>query len=285
MPTNINLPNINLNDPMVQTYAIPLLASLLAIGLIRFFMGGVRGAMLASLGVGIGFLTAFIMLKGVPLWPVTSAVHLMGWLVIGGLILGLLLDLIDPPEGLVKILSFALPVVIVFWLGFLLKGNRLSVELALTYGALMAVGYLAFDRLNHDRDHGVSSPIAGAMAALGLGLVAHYSKHSFAPLAFALALSSLAFAIWNWPRSRFPWGWSGTLLTAGPLLLIAATMVLSRNGMGFVTLMALMALLSKPIADWLIPSRGMAAAFVQIFVGTLPILAAVASVHFNLRPF
>ena len=277
--------NINLNDPLVQTYAVPFLASLVAIGLIRFLMGGVRGAMLASLGVGVGMLASYIMLKGMPLWPVTSAVHLLGWVVIGGLVAGALLDLIDPPEGLVKALSFAAPVVIVFWLGFLLKGNLLNVELALTYGALMGLGYLAFDRLNHDRDNGVSSPIAGALAACGLGLVAKFTGHSFAPFAFALALATLAFAFWNWPRSRFPWGLGGTLLTAGPVILIAATMVLSRGGLGLPTLLALMALLSKPIADWLIPTRGMAAPFVQIFVGALPILAAVAVVHFKIQAF
>lgn len=277
--------NVNLGDPMVQAIAVPLVVGFVAVGLIRFLLGPVRGAMLASLGVGVGLLVTFALAHGMPHWPATSALSLFGWLLIGGLVTGFLLDMVNPPEAIIATLTFAVPVTLVFWLGLMIKGDHLNIELALTYGTLMGMGYLAFNIMNQHRDNGITAPIGAFIAALGLGLVGKFSGFGFSNMALALAASCFAFSLWNWPNSRFPWGFGGTLLTAGPALLIAATMVMSREKMGLVTLLALSGFLSKSIADWLAPSSGLAAPFIQILIGALPVLGGVALVYFDIRLF
>lgn len=60
---------LDFSNPVIQTYLVPLLAAAASVGLVRFFLGPIRGALLAGVGIGIGYLAAHLLLQGPPAWP------------------------------------------------------------------------------------------------------------------------------------------------------------------------------------------------------------------------
>jgi hypothetical protein len=146
------------------------------------------------------------------------------YLVAGGLGVGLMLDVKPLPPRL----SLA---PCIFWLGaaYAWLAWR-QIDQTRTWwllGGLGIAGLIVLLRTTDGHPLSLRAPMMFLVAALGLGGVALTSGSlAIAQLTFALAAAIGGFALWNWPRARYPFGAAALIGGGLPLLALAALTLL-----------------------------------------------------------
>lgn len=264
-----------LHDPFVQSSVLPLLAGLLAVGVLH-----AAARRLAAAGIGIAFLIIHALVVGVPDLPPPSSTGKLFWASAAGVILGAAAD----ATGLRGRAGSAL---VALWLAASLAWIALPVldspTAGLTLLVLIAAG--VWIAVTSAADNGEDGPTAPAAAVLALGLAVGGtaligSSASVAQMALALAAATGGFLLWNWPVERHAWGVSGQA-AAGLAVLLAGVLALFTQAQAPVLLLALPAALAGRVRRRLpVPvsaaGRAMVAAAVTA-VAVLPALVAVGA--------
>jgi len=216
---------MDFNHPVVQSVFLPLILGFVLTGALRLLLGRYWGARLACVSISLSLLLVVFFLLGLS-WPPNTAIHKLPYLLAGSVILGVLLDWRAQHHSL-KIGTILLwPLLVLAWLAAVrLKQPELGliVELAVLYGASVLI-FWRLDRVSSD----VLVPTSMVLsAAIGLGVVAALSASlSLGQLTVALAAAVGGFMLWNWPKQRDEFGFSGIFGAAGALLILTALVLL-----------------------------------------------------------
>ena len=262
-----------LNDPFIQSSALPLVLSVLAVGLLRL-AGGRR---LAVAGIAVTFIAVFALVVGVPALPPPSSMGKLFWSAVAGLLIGAAADTMGlrgrPASTLVALWLVAS----LGWIAYPALDSLLS---GLTFALLLAVAaWVAFGRLPSRSD----SPAAPAAVLLGLSLAVGGtaligSSASVAQLALGLAAATGGFLLWNWPVERHAWGVTGQA-ALGFVVLLAGVLSLFTQAQAGVLLLALPAVLADRLRAVLpIPETGVGRAAGTAAVTVLAVLPALIAI-------
>lgn len=269
-----------LNDPFVQSSALPLALGFAFAGVLRL-AGGAVGRRIAVAGVAAAFLAMFALVVGVPALPPPSSMGKLFWSAAAGLALGLAAD----AAGLRGRAASALVAV---WLcaslAWIAAPAVASAADAATALILLAVGaWIAFGRLP-SRTEGPAAPaavlLALALAVGGTALIG--SSASIAQAALALAAATGGFLLWNWPVERHAWGVSGQA-ALGIVVLLAAVLAFFTQAQAALLLIALPAVLADHLRRRLpLPETGFgraAGTAAMTVIALLPALAAIGAAY------
>lgn len=262
---------LDFSNPVVQTYLVPLLAAAASVGLVRFFLGPIRGALLAGVGIGIGYLAAHLLLQGLPAWPPAGALDTLPFIVFGGILIGGLMDELDNPEGLMTPLFVSLPIMVLFWLGLSYFSGFKDLPSTAPFAVIMVAGIVALQILHRERDDGTASPVSLLAALTGLAAIAHFSGKFSPSYATAMAMATMGFIAWNWPRTRQPWGTAGTLSVGGCYLALATMMIMSDMALAIPVAVSFLVFFVPPIVERVFMPKQSAAPFLQALVSLAPI--------------
>lgn len=270
-----------LQDPFIQSSALPLLVSLILVGALHLLRRP-----LAAAGIAAGFLVVFALVVGLPALPPPSSMGKLFWSSAIGLLLGVAADAAGL-RGRVASAGLAL------WLA----GSLLWIALPALDSMAAVVGFLillavaawvAFARGSQapgaDKAESPTAPAASLLAlALAVGGTALIgSSASIAQMALALAASAGGFLLWNWPVERHGWGLSGRVAT-GIAVLLAGVLTLFTQAQTAVLLLALPALLAGRVSHFVPQGHGpvgRAASSAAVTVAAvLPALAAIGAAY------
>jgi hypothetical protein len=273
-----------LADPRFQSTVVPFAVAALTTALVRA-AAGARGDAWAGLAVIAGVAAAYALILGPPPFPPRASTHKIAYIGVAAGLVGLALDLARARPPLVRLAVASGALAAALWL----IGPRLDVgdPMGLLWPALpvLAVWLILALRLEAQTGAGLAAPVALAVAAAGLSLVALYGRSaSIAQLAAALAAAVAGYALWNWPVQRMALA-RAAVLAAGSLLLGLATQsLLFTKAQAAALALLLLALFADRPAAWLLarlvppPGRlGKALApLVLALVAALPAAGAVA---------
>ncbi|MCW9034986.1 MAG: hypothetical protein OQJ97_12265 [Rhodospirillales bacterium] len=209
-----------LSNPLIFSTAFPLLVSFSIIVAIKLVLGNERGGEFAGLGVGIGFLLAYIFIVGRPPFPPIASSHKLFYLAVIGFGVGLFLDRSKSQHHVKRTAAIGFPMLTAYWFGYSqFHGLALSPEV-LKFLVITIVGGILMARLDKLADRGLTSSIMILFAAIGLSGVAMFSNtQTLSQLGITLGGSMVGFILWNWPKTRFPFN-GVLLLGAGGLLMV-----------------------------------------------------------------
>ena len=271
---------IDFSNGYVQTFAVPLVVSAIAVGLLRYLMGPWLGVLLGSLGIAFGFLATLLLAQGLPGWPPSNALAMLPYIILAGMAVGALVDEAENPIALVRPLLIGLPMVIIFWLGVTFYSAFGTISGTVPYALLMIMGIIALQRLQEDRDHGIASPVTLLVAFLGLAVVGLVSGTSLARFPIAVAMSITGFLVWNWPRCRFPWSTAGTLSMGGTYLALAAFIFLQDRDMAIPLIISFGAFFVHPITERAFMPDPRMSPIIQAGVSLVPVGLAGAAANY-----
>lgn len=271
---------IDFSNGYVQTFAVPLVVSAVAVGLLRYLMGPWLGVLLGSLGIAFGFLATLLLAQGLPGWPPTNALAMLPYIIMAGMVVGALVDEAENPIALVRPLLIGLPMVIIFWLGVTFYSAFGTISGTVPYALLMIMGIIALQRLHEDRDHGIASPVTLLVAFLGLAVIGLVSGTSLARFPIAVAMSIIGFLVWNWPRCRFPWSTAGTLSMGGTYLALAAFIFLQDRDMAIPLIISFGAFFVHPITERAFMPDPRMSPIIQAGVSLVPVGLAGAAANY-----
>lgn len=269
---------LDFTNPLLRSLLLPFLAAIVASGVIRMFAGPWRGVVHGAVGIGIGFLAFVLIRYGFVGWPIKDGIHMLGLVIVAAMLGGIVLDELELPEFATTITHLAVPLLLVFWLGSEIVGEKLTTRMALMYGALTIAGFWLLERLEQDRDEGMAPHLGVAMALASLAIIALIRGNSMFEPAAALATATLGFAVINWPRQRLPWGAGAGLVTGAGYLAIATLMLFADGDMKIPVGLSLLAFISSPAAQKYFRTKPVLEPFVQILFGLIAVLlSAVAA--------
>jgi hypothetical protein len=257
-----------------RIYLIPFASTILTIALLRLFLGAWRGAVLAAVGIGSGFLISYFLVRGYNLWPPFGALGILPFVAIAGILAGTFLDVHDAPPSVVNLFILALSFAIVGWVAFEWNSGVISGDGLVLYGALVFAGYWLMQRLYDNRDFGLASSIAAFSGAFGLILIADVYGTRTGLFASGLAAAIAGYMVWNWPKYRYPWGAVGTLVAGGIFLTLASELAIKNEGLAFPVGITMTCFIVYDITSRLFPVRQALQPFIQIAASAIPIAAA-----------
>lgn len=277
VPMTDLLPDL-LHDPFVQSSILPLLVSLLTVGVLHRL-----ARPLAAAGVAVTFLIVFALVVGLPALPPPSSMGKLFWASAAGLLLGVAADLAGV-TGRVAGIGLAV------WLAAALLWIALpaldSASAATTLLLLMAAGGCIALAPAAPRGEGAGGdqPATGGAAVLlalalavgGTALIG--SSASIAQMALALAAAAGGFLLWNWPVERHGWGAAGRA-ASGIAVLLAGVLALFTQTQAAVLLLVLPALFADRLRRRLpLPETGAGRAAATAIVTAAAILPALAAI-------
>lgn len=215
----------------IQTIIVPFLTAILAGISIHILFKTGRGSLLVSLSIAIGFVVSYWLVKGPVRWAIPTLDTLLPTVVIGGALLGALMDEMDFSKGFRSFIYLAASMGLVYFIGDLQNGNNFKSQILIRYGVVILASFWVLSRMDDDRDDGLSAPLALMLASVGFAVVLTIYKSRYGLFASSLGAAALGFAVLNWPRVRFPMGASGILA----------------GGIGLMTIMAIVGLESVSI--------------------------------------
>ena len=266
-----------LNDPFVQSSVLPLVAGLVAVGLLRLGGGTVAGRRLAAGGIALAFLGVFAFVIGVPAFPPPSSMGRLFWCAVAGLTLGLAADAAGLKGARASALTGVWLLASLVWLA--LPALSSTAEALIAVPLLAAGAWVAFGRLPAGKDGPATSGavlLALALAVGGTALVG--SSASLAQAALALAAATGGFLLWNWPVERHAWGVSGRV-GFGILLLLTAALAFFTQARAEVLLLAVPAFFVDRLRGRLpTPDTAVGQALGTAAITVLAVIPAVAAV-------
>jgi hypothetical protein len=200
---------LDLTHPLLANFIVPLSVALASTALIRSLSGVGEGQRLASAGIGVGLLAAYLLSFGVPDWPARSGVDKLPFLVAILFAGGTLADIWRPPRWLMAAATVAAVAAITLWFAWpQLGGTGLTKYGLLSLAALLAVlGLVGLNAVPAETATRPAMLIAAGLAIAG----ASFQAGSLFLMQNALALAAAmgGFALLNWPTPRVPLGVSG----------------------------------------------------------------------------
>lgn len=263
-----------LNDTNVKTLVIPALGSFLTIALLRLSLGAWRGSVLASLGIGIGFLFSYYFTMGLPLWPVSSVHGMLPLVVIGGMVIGVFLDLNVVKNSTNTMLHLITALGLVFWVASMWHGGGINQSELVLYGVLILSGFWALQRMDEQRDEGLAPAISILSASVGLTIIATIYGTRTSLFSSGLGAAIFGYMLWNWPRCRFPWGSSATLVSGGVYLVLASELAIKNPALALPVGLTLLSFIIFDITNKFFPTDKSFQPFIQILFSALPIAFA-----------
>lgn len=261
--------NAFLADPIVQTAALPLLLSLVAVGLLA-----VVARRLAVAGVGVAFVLAYLTIVGVPAFPPPSSMGKLFWTAGAGVALGIGADL----AGLsARRAALVLGGWLAASLGWLVAPVISGIGGVASLALLGVAAAMALAR-GGDEGRGAAAPAAmllsWALAVGGTALIG--ASASVAQLAMALAAAAGGLLLWNWPVQRHVWGAAGQA-GFGIVVLLAAMLVFFTNARAEVLLAALPALFADRLVR-LLPVSATRGAFATVVLSVIAVTPALVAI-------
>ena len=265
------------SDRIILIVAMTAVASAALSALSMMTVGGGKYAALGTMSVPIAFLAGFFFFLGLPpAWP-TNPLHILPFIILVGLIAGIVVDIVTHIEEVRLAVVLGWPAIVVLGIGWqelpdfaTIAGLPMAV---LWLGAVL--GYLWMG-LEHKSQ---STPIVCLLAiTIGLGLLAHIGGSKIATiLSGILAAALLGFFALNWPNVRFPLLATGNLGIAGAVLSIAVLEALYTST-SFEALAALLLVFLMPWISGRLPfgSGPKAGPIVLLIVCAIPVAGAVA---------
>lgn len=209
-----------LGHPLTRTFILPLVVALLAGGLLL----AIGARRVAVLGIVLGFLAAYVAIRGVPAFPPGSAEHRLVYLVLGGGVLGALFDGLRPGRAVQWWLIGCAALVGVGWIAWPRVVGASAPVVIMAAGAV-AWSMVILGRLEAAGERGTVAPVMLLVAALGMApLALDGASAAFAQLAGALAAAAGGFMLWNWPTPRMPFGRAGVLGGENALVLLGVSL-------------------------------------------------------------
>ena len=267
-----------LQDPFVQSSVLPLLVSLILVGVLHRLRRP-----LAAAGIAAGFLVVFALVIGLPALPPPSSMGKLFWASAAGLLIGVAADVAGIRGRVASAVLAVWLAASLLWIALPALDSAAAVVTLVVL--LVTAACVAFARGSEEVESPAGSPMAPASTLLALALAVGGtaligSSASIAQMALALAASAGGFLLWNWPVERHGWGLSGRVAT-GIAVLLAAVLALFTQTQAAVLLLALPALFAGhvrrfiPQGDGLI-GRAASSAAVTV-VAVLPALVAIGA--------
>ncbi len=209
-----------LGDPILQAAVLPLAAAFVLAGLLRAAGREGRGRVLAGGSVAIAFLVAYLVLLGLPEWRPADPVDKVVFIALGALLVGGFADLTGMPVQIKYALILVIPLFGLAWVAGPEIRASPGVTGIVTLVLLFAANGVASYRLTLREGSDLTPTIYLGAGAAGLGVIGLVADaNPLYHLAFALAASTIGFALWNWPVNRF--APSATLLVGAGSILVA----------------------------------------------------------------
>jgi len=207
------------DDPMIQSSLLPLGLSFLLSGIIRLLLGRHLGPRMANVAVGLSFLTLIFMVQGI-MFPPASSTHKLPYLVLIAIVLGAACD----AKALTtrsQLLLFAGYLGAALWWLNQTRWNSADNLLLFKVGAIYLLGVFIAARLLALRGQRLTPVLMLLFASAGLGVLALFGASALlTTLGFVLAAALGGFALWNWPKHRYPLGGGIIFAGAGGLMLL-----------------------------------------------------------------
>lgn len=208
-----------MNDLLVRSAFIPFAVALVSAGVMRLLTGRDRGPAMAGAAIGIGFLTGYILVFGIPtVWPPSATQKLFFVAMIGG-IAGLSFDLSREARPITLLIGGLAPAIALIWLGWPRLVALDWVDIATLAVIALAGAGIVGELLNKSAQPSESA-VKLLIAAISLAAIALIgTSASYAQLAGTLAAAVAGFLFWLWPvgRSRF----AASAVFSGGLVFIA----------------------------------------------------------------
>ncbi len=235
------------SDPAVQTGLVPF-ALALALAALAGALGVGR---VASLALGIGFLSAYALFEGVAPFPPPAAKQKLFYLVAFGVVAGLAIDLLNRPAWLSRAAVVAFPLACALWFAWRRLGGSMELGdlgFAASLLGLWAGGALLLFRLDRVGQAQGAVPagillIAAALGAFGvsiLGASITLALSAGAAAAAAGGLTLWGYLVWIVKGRASPFGAAAVLGGGGALVALAGIMVLYTPGIGKIPLVLLL---------------------------------------------
>jgi hypothetical protein len=265
-----------LSSRIILIVAMTGFASAALAALCMVTIGGSKYAALGSVSVPLAFLAGFVFFLGVPPPGSTNPVHVLPYLILLGIIAGLIIDIVTHIENVRLAVVLAWPAIIVVGIGW-----QEMPEFATIAGLPMAVLWLSavLGYLWMGLDHKAqTTPIVCMIAiTLGLGLLAFVGGSKIVTvLSGLLAAALIGFFALNWPNVRFPLLATGNLGVAGAVLALAVMEALYTTIPTEAVALLLLVLVMPWISSRLPLGSGKAGPFILLLTTFLPIAGAVA---------
>lgn len=265
-----------LSEALLLGVALPLGVALVLAGGIRFGFGRTTGALLASAAIAGAFVIAFSAVQGWPGFPPRSGTQKVLYVVLVGLVFGVLIDLVRG-QILTRILAFLWPAGIIAWIGWrqLMSLDPISlITIALLYVASVVV-MLGLQKPTGPTSNG---PVMLLAASVGAGVITFVGAAASAGQLFGIiAAATGGFLLWNWPTPRFRFDAGGVLGAGGAFIAVATITILftdaDKLAMAFLILVFLSSRVSSVTQLGVRPGFG---PIVTGFVALIPVLVAVA---------
>jgi|GEM_PF-3182036 len=264
-----------IGDTNVRIFLVPLMASFLAVGLIRMIFDTWSSSALATISIGIGFYVAYQSITFFPLWPPAGTLGILPFVVIGGILIGVFLDLINAKDELKNMSLLAVSVLMVLWVVREWGAGSISTNGMGLYGALIFGGYWALQRLEAMRDEKLAAPISILSAAIMLAIIAGLYGTSTGLYAVALASATMGFILWNWPKVKHVWGATGTITAGGIYLVILSDLAFQNPAMALSVGSSLFCFGVYGVSSRLFPVPGPFAPVIQLALSVFPIMLGV----------
>jgi hypothetical protein len=251
-------------------------ASIAVAGTVYFALGKTKLAGFGHAAVPVGFLAGFFLFLGFPPFPSSDPLHLLPYVILFGLLAGLIIDSFAEVEIVRLAVVLGWPAVIVVAIGW-----REMPEFATFAGLPMALLWLSFV-LTHlwlGLEHKPMTPLIAQFAVtIGIGVLALIAGSKIiSVLAAILAVAMLGFLGWNYPRPRFPFGGTANLGATGAILALAATLVLYTNAPVIAVAVLMLVLAVAPFASRLpLGANAVVGPFISLLVCVIPVAIAAA---------
>lgn len=256
---------------------IVLAASVAVAGIAWFTLGKSRAAGIGYAAVPVGFLAGFILFLGLPPFLSPDPLHIIPYVVLVGLIAGIVIDSLADVEMVKLGVVLAWPAFVIVAIGW-----REMPDFATFAGLPMAVLWLAavLTHLWFGTQHRPpAAPLVSLFAlTIGLGITAFLGgSRILTVLAVILAVSFLGLIGWSYPRLRFPFGATATVGAGSAVFALAVAQVLYTNTPTLAVAALLLIFALAPLAARLPLGAGAKTSpFVLLGVSAIPIAVAAA---------
>lgn len=215
---------MNIQHPAFTSVLLPLIIALLVTGILRMVGGSGRGARSAGAATGIALLATLVLLLGIPDWPPRGGMQKLPYIVCAGILLGLFFDLRSFQTRMLFPASVLWLAGIYLWLSWTQLDRS---ETWWLMGGLALATLVLLPRVTITPERGLRRAVMFLVAAVGLGVIAVVSGSLvIGQLSLALAAAIGGFALWNWPKARYPFAAAALFGSGLPLLALAALTLL-----------------------------------------------------------
>jgi hypothetical protein len=213
-------------EVLIKGVAIPIVIAILITVFFHFCLGHAWGNRAASAAIGIAFLVGYGMLFTWPDFPPKSSSQKLVFIVLAGIVIGLVIDFMKPPM-IFKYLAIILwPAAIIGWIGWRQITN-INLESAVTLGLLLVAAIYMFDRLANSGARQSNASVILLVACLGASFITLIGASGSLSQKYAiLAAAAGGFLLCNWPISRFNFGTAALIAGGGAFLGLAISTVL-----------------------------------------------------------